>query len=140
MARVERFEELLAWRRARELAALVFEAASELPFARDFGLKDQANRSAAPVAANIAEGFERGSRAEFAQFLSIAKGSCGELRSHIYLAKDRGYLSDADFERLMHDAEDVGRIVGALRAAVAKQRDEAKARRPTQSSVLSPQS
>ena len=140
MARVERFEELLAWRRARELAALVFEAASELPFARDFGLKDQANRSAASVAANIAEGFERGSRAEFAQFLSIAKGSCGELRSHIYLAKDRGYLSDADFERLMHDAEDVGRIVGALRAAVAKQRDEAKARRPTQSSVLSPQS
>ena len=72
---------------------------------------------------NIAEGFERGSRGEFHQFLSIAKSSCAELRSQLYVALDIGYIDQQAFDRLLADAEEVGRIVGGLRAAVERQRN-----------------
>ena len=122
MALIERFEDLIAWQKARELAREAFEATTREPFCRGFGLKDQLNRSAASVAANIAEGFERGSRAEFHRFLVIAKGSCGEVRSHLYLAVDRRYLSPPEFDRLATLNLEVARLVGGLRASVARQR------------------
>jgi four helix bundle protein len=81
---------------------------------------------------NIAEGFERGRPTEFHQFLSIAKGSCAELRSQLFVALDAGHLKESDFEGLMDAAVEVGRIVGGLRAGVE--------RKKSQSSVLSPQS
>ncbi len=68
------------------------------------------------------EGFERGSRGEFHQFLSTAKGSCAEVRSQLYVAFDIGYLDQSKFNQLLTQAEEVGRIVGGLRAAVARQR------------------
>jgi four helix bundle protein len=73
---------------------------------------------------NIAEGFERGTRGEFHQFLSIAKASCAELRSQLYIALDIGYLEQSQFNTLMIDAEEVARILGGLRAAVERQRNE----------------
>ena len=71
---------------------------------------------------NIAEGFERGRRAQFHQFLSTAKASCAETRSHLYVALDVGYLEQTEFDRLLQQAEEVGRVVGGLRAAVRRQR------------------
>jgi four helix bundle protein len=71
---------------------------------------------------NIAEGFERGGRGEFHQFLSTAKASCAEVRSQLYVALDVGYLHQLEFNRLITLAEEVGRIVGGLRASVAKQK------------------
>ena len=71
---------------------------------------------------NIAEGFERGGRGEFHQFLSTAKGSCAEVRSQLYVAVDVGYLKQSEFESLLAQAEEVGRVVGGLRAAVGRQR------------------
>ena len=73
---------------------------------------------------NIAEGFERGRRPEFHQFLSTAKGSCAEVRAQLYVAMDIGYLGQEEFDRLMERATELSRIVGGLRAAVAKQRDK----------------
>jgi four helix bundle protein len=127
-----RFEELIAWQKARELTSRVYRLTLAGKFARDFVLCDQIRRSAISVPSNIAEGFERGGRREFAQFLSIAKSSCAELRTQLCIAKDVGYVDEETVALLLRDAEEVARIIGGLRSAVARQR--------TQSSVLSPQS
>jgi four helix bundle protein len=83
------------------------------------------NRAAVSVAANIAEGFDRGSRAEFHRFLVIAKGSSGEVRSHLYIALDRGYVSQARFDDLLERTLEVARLVGGLRSSVFRQRRQA---------------
>jgi four helix bundle protein len=93
-------------------------------FAKDYGLAGQIQRAAVSIMSNIAEGFERRGRGEFHQFLFTAKASCAEMRSHLYIAYDIGYLEQLEFERLMASAEEVGRIVGGLRASVERQRDE----------------
>ena len=74
--------------------------------------------------ANIAEGFERKRRAEFHQFLSVDKASCAELRSHLYVAFDVGFLNVDNFKKLIARNEELGKIIGGLRVAVARQRDE----------------
>jgi four helix bundle protein len=129
--KIRSFQDLIAWQKARPLTARIYQVTTEGAFARDFGLKDQIRRAAVSVMSNIAEGFERGRPSEFHQFLSIAKGSCAELRSQLFVALDAGYFKQADFEALMDAAVEVAGIVGWLRAGVHKKR--------SQSSVLSPQ-
>jgi four helix bundle protein len=132
--RIERFEDLIAWQKARWLTRDVYLQTLKGKFAQDFVLAKQIRGAALSVTSNIAEGFERGNRNEFTQFLSIAKASCGELRSDLYIAMDVGYVDETTGNKLIANADEVGRIVGGLRSAVAKQRKK------TQSSVLSPQS
>lgn len=129
------FQDLIAWQKARSLTAAIYRITAKGEFARDFGLKDQIRRAAFSVMSNIAEGFERGRPSEFHQFLSIAKGSCAELRSQLFVALDAAYLKSDDFQVLMADAEEVARIIGGLRAGVQRRRALT-----SQSSVLSPQS
>ncbi len=93
-------------------------------FSKDFRLSNQIQGAAVSIMSNIAEGFERGGRGEFQQFLSTAKGSCAETRSQLYVALDIGYLGQVQFQRLMQQAEEVGRLVGGLRAAVQRQREQ----------------
>lgn len=124
MSEVNRFEDLVAWQKARALTKSVYQVTKRGDFAKDFGLANQMQRAAVSVMSNIAEGFERGRRSEFHQFLSVAKSSCGEVRSQLYVALDVGYLQKPTFDNLMKQAEEVSRIVGGLRAAVQKQRDE----------------
>jgi four helix bundle protein len=120
--RVERFEDLIAWQKARQLVRLVYHVTKQRPFADDHGLASQLQRAAVSVMSNIAEGFERGGRNEFHQFLSTAKSSCGEARSLVYVAYDAEYIDHTTFEQLLASTNEVGRIVGGLRAAVARQR------------------
>jgi four helix bundle protein len=125
---VTRFEDLIAWQKARAFTSRISELVDQPPLASKFSFKDQLHRATVSVMSNIAEGFERGSRAEFHHMLSIAKGSNAEIRSLLYVAADAGYISRAMFDSLMQDAEEVGRIVGALRITVGRQRDAARSR------------
>jgi four helix bundle protein len=135
--RIERFEELVAWQKARVLTSEIYKATAGGDFGRDFGLKNQIQRAAVSVMSNLAEGFERGRPAEFHQFLSMSKASCAELRSQLYVAFDVGYLDKNQFEGLMALAQEVGKIIGGLRAAVERNRDNQKIQLSTQSSVRS---
>ena len=120
--KIERFEDLIAWQKARELTRAVYQVSRRGAFAKDFGLSGQIQRAAVSIMSNISEGFERGGRGEFHQFLSTAKASCAEVRSQLYVALDVGYLNQAEFDQLISRAEEVARIVGGLRVSVQKQR------------------
>lgn len=133
-----RFEDLIAWRKARDLTRSVYRMTSTGAFSKDFALRDQARRAAVSIMSNLAEGFERTTRSEFHQFLNIAKSSCAELRSQFYVALDARYIEESTFVHLMDQAEEVACIIGGLRAAVQKQRD--KNRASSQPAALSPQS
>ncbi|MCW1967603.1 MAG: four helix bundle protein [Anaerolineae bacterium] len=122
MAKVERFEDLIAWQKARELTQSIYQATREDAFAKDFGLRNQIQRATVSIMSNIAEGFERNRPNEFHQFLSISKGSCGEVQSQLYVAFDVGYITDPKFSKLMTQAKEVGRILNGLRIAVEKQK------------------
>ncbi|MCI0396222.1 MAG: four helix bundle protein [Chloroflexi bacterium] len=125
--RVERFEDLIAWQKARVLTRQIYAVTRGEAFAQDFRLAGQLQRAAVSIMSNITEGFERGGRAEFHQFLSVAKSSCAEVRSQLYVALDVHYLDQASFEQLMAQAEEVGRIIGGLRASADRQRHQQKA-------------
>lgn len=122
--KVERFEDLIAWQKARQLTAEIYRITAHGEFAKDFGLRDQIRRAAVSVMSNIAEGFDRGSRGEFHQYLVVAKASCAEVRSQLYVAQDVGYIVQEVFINLYGSTNELSRILGGLRAAVQKQRDE----------------
>ncbi len=114
MATIEVFEDLIAWQKARSLDKEVFKLISNSKIARDFALKDQMSRSSGSVMDNIAEGFERSGKREFVQFLSIAKASCGELRSQSYRAVDRNYITSEEFDSIKSMSIEVSKIIQGL--------------------------
>ena len=126
--KITRFEDLVAWQKARVLVRDIYRISRQRPFCRDFTMCDQIRGSALSIPSNIAEGFERYRRREFCQFLSIAKASCGELRSQLYAAFDVEYIDEPTLNTLLTSAQDVGRKIGALRAKLAASRS------PTQDS------
>ena len=84
MTQIRRFEDFIAWQKARELTKEIYLSTRSGEFARDYGLRDQIRRAAVSIVSNIAEGFERGSDREFSQFLVVAKASCAEVRAQLY--------------------------------------------------------
>jgi four helix bundle protein len=119
----QRFEDLIAWQKARELTKLIYQSTRKTTFGNDYGLARQIQRAAVSVMSNIAEGFERGNEGDFHRFLSIAKASCGEVRSQLYVAVDVGYLSQTDFDSLMQRTYELSRVIGGLHnSVVAKYR------------------
>ena len=117
---IQRFEDIIGWQKGRALVKTVYEATYEEQFKRDFALRDQIRRASISISSNIAEGFDRGSLRAFHHFLSISQGSCAEVRTQLYLALDLGYIDDSKFTTLFRDAEEVGRVIGGLRASVER--------------------
>ena len=111
MPTITRFEEIEAWQTARQLANLVYDLSEKYRFGRDFGLRDQIRRAAVSVMSNIAEGFESRTQALFLEFLGRAKGSAGEARAQMYIALDRGYITQAQFDQLFDLAEKSSRQI-----------------------------
>jgi four helix bundle protein len=113
-----RFEDLQAWQKAKRLCVDVYRITGSGRFARDFGLRDQILRAAVSVMSNIAEGFERNSRAEFARFISIARGSAGEVRSQLLLARELGYVGEEETGDLLAMCSEVTRMLVSLRKSL----------------------
>lgn len=100
MATFEKFEELEVWKLSMELCTNIYELTNKDLFSKDYGLKDQIRRSSISIPSNISEGFERDSKNQFVYFLTISKGSCGELRTQLKIAKSLNYISEKDFESI----------------------------------------
>lgn len=117
---MRRFEDSIAWQKARALNKAVYEATRSGPAARDWGYCGQIRRVSLSVMNNIAEGFERHRRREFHQYLSVAKGSAAEVRSMVYAGRDVGYFDDRTFKALLADAEEVTRVIAGLRTSIER--------------------
>jgi len=100
-SRVESFEDLYVYEQARKLTNSIYEITREAPFSKDYSLVDQIRRASVSIMSNIAEGFERGTNAEFIQFLFIAKGSCGEVRAQLTIAHDQRYIGENTYKDLV---------------------------------------
>ena len=114
MATIARFEDLIAWQKAKALVVPIYKLTQQTEFAKDFGLKDQCRRAAVSVVSNIAEGFERKGNREFLQFLFIALGSLGELQTQIEIAFDLQYITKEDLENSKVKIIEVRKIVSGL--------------------------
>ncbi|RZJ60445.1 MAG: four helix bundle protein [Flavobacterium sp.] len=114
MAKIERFEDLKVWQLARDICNDIWQLFETTPLGRDFELRNQMSRSSGSIMDNISEGFERNGNREFIQFLSIAKGSCGELRSQLYRAHDRKHISEEQINAIAHKTEQENKLLGAF--------------------------
>ena len=114
MAKINRFEDIEAWQKALELTLQIYSVTLREEFGRDFRLRDQVRDAATSIMSNIAEGFERDGDKEFRQFLAVAKGSTGELRSRLYVALGVGYIRQTEFDRLYATASEIARMLRAL--------------------------
>jgi len=124
------FRELSAWRKAHQLALIVYAAAGRLPRSERFGLADQMRRAAVSVVSNVAEGAGRGDR-EFARFVTIARGSLAELRSQLLLARDLAFLTEQDWSGCEAPLEEASRMLAGLSRHLRSPEAKEKGRRPS---------
>ena len=113
---VQSHKDLVVWQKALKLAAAVYHVAKEMPRTEEYRLTSQMLRAAASIPANIAEGHSRGTRKDYANFVSIARGSLAELDTLLLLAIDVGLLTRERLQTLLADADEVGRMLNALHA------------------------
>jgi len=108
---IERFEDIIAWQKSKELTIQIYRL---FEVSKDFGFKDQIQRASVSIMNNIAEGFERRSNKEFKQFLYIAKGSCGEVRSMLIIAHELNKINTSEFEILISLSLEISRMLFGL--------------------------
>lgn len=117
----KRFEDIPIWQESRRIVNVVYSLVRENKnLQRDFSLCDQLKRSAYSVILNIAEGFERSSNKEFANFLNIAKGSAGEVRCILYVMQDCKYITKQEFDVLYNDIENISKHISNFRKYLLK--------------------
>jgi four helix bundle protein len=109
--KIEQFEDIVAWQKAKLLTLKIYSILKDL---KDFAFRDQICRASVSIMNNIAEGFERKSDKEFIHFLFIAKGSCGEVRSMLYLAKDLSYVQETEYLYLFKMSIEVSKMLSGL--------------------------
>jgi len=109
--KILRFEDSIAWQKSRMFVLNIYASFENI---KDYSFKDQIQRAAVSVMNNIAEGFERNTNKELISFLYVAKGSCGEVRSMLYIAKSRKYISEDTFEKTVEQSEEISRIISGF--------------------------
>lgn len=114
MAKIEKIEDLVVWQLAMELTNVIYSITNNISFNKDFALRDQIRKSAISVPSNVAEGFERNSTNQFLYFLVIAKGSSGELRTQLLIAKNQNYISESEFHSINIQALEVSKKLGSF--------------------------
>lgn len=120
MATIRHYRDLLVWQRGHTLALAVYDCSRNFPKIEQFGLTNQIQRAVVSIPSNIVEGFERGSQKEFRQFLTIARGSTGEVRVQLELAKDLGYMTEQEFQHLFDLTTEVHKMLNALIKTTSK--------------------
>ena len=118
---MDAFEKLDVWKRSSRLCVTLYR---QLKDSKDWGFKDQITRSALSVPSNIAEGYERNSRREYVQFLRIAKGSCGELRTQLYIGMEAGLVDKGVATELMQEAIEISRMLGAMISRLSREQEK----------------
>lgn len=114
MAKLDKIEDIVVWQLAIELINTIYKITNSTNFNKDFALRDQIRKSAISIPSNIAEGFERNSTNQFIYFLVIAKGSAGELRTQLLIAKNQKYITEIEFEKINFEAIEVSKKLGSF--------------------------
>lgn len=126
MAGITRFEEIEAWKSARQLTNMIYSLGNQTGFNRDFGLRDQIRRASVSVMSNIAEGFESRTDVQFINFLGMAKASAGEVRAQLYVALDQNYITEEQFNQAyalaQSSARQIAKFIAYLEANPRKRR------------------
>ncbi|OGW17614.1 MAG: four helix bundle protein [Nitrospinae bacterium RIFCSPLOWO2_12_FULL_45_22] len=112
--KIEKFEDIDAWREARKLVNMIYDVSNNGNFSNDYGLRDQIRRASISAMSNISEGFDRETNKEFIQFLIIARASVSEVKSHMYVALDRKYLSIEEFDSIYNQANTVINLINGF--------------------------
>ncbi len=112
--KIIRFEDIDAWKESRILVNMVYDLTSKSLFNRDFGLKEQIQRAAVSCMSNIAEGFDGGTNQQFIQYLFYCRRSSSETQSHLYVALDRNYITQGEFDKIYAQAKKVGKLVNGF--------------------------
>lgn len=120
MAKIERFEDLQSWQKARQLTNLIYDLTDHPEFAKDFRLRNQIRDAAGSVMHNIAEGFDAGSNPEFIRFLKMARRSASEVQSQLYLALDRKYINEDELKTAYFVATEAKRLINGMIAYLRK--------------------
>ncbi len=118
MAAIKRFEDILAWQKARSLTNSIYKETSIGAFAKDYSLRDQIRRASVSVMLNIAEGFGRKTDREFKQFLLQAHGSCAEIQAALYIALDQKYISQQVFQCSYDSVDEISRMIIGFHKAI----------------------
>ncbi len=114
MSKINSFEDIESWKKARALNLRIYEITSKGSFSKDFTLRDQIRRASISISSNIAEGFERETKKEFIRFLFIAKASAGEVRSQLYLANDIELITKEEFEKLSLEIKEISKLISGF--------------------------
>ena len=115
MGKIERFEDILAWQKSRELVNDLYDVIENVEkFKRDYNLKDQIFRASYSIMLNIAEGFGRRTNREFRNYLEFSHGSCSEIQSASYIALDRKYINEIEFRKIYDKCDEISKMVMGL--------------------------